>query len=125
MEDYSNSLRPVEDTDKALNVSLQITLSQIKDMVRIGENQLFLITQHRTTDKTWNTYDTNYSYKNFFRWVSMFIPLVKTSHVYLNKYWNLWKPPEPHESEMITVFEVLELCSRTAVLTFTFNFRMF
>uniref|UniRef100_A0A3Q3W5E7 Uncharacterized protein n=1 Tax=Mola mola TaxID=94237 RepID=A0A3Q3W5E7_MOLML len=32
MEDYSNSLRPVEDTDKALNVSLQITLSQIKDM---------------------------------------------------------------------------------------------
>ncbi|MEQ2184620.1 hypothetical protein GOODEAATRI_009886, partial [Goodea atripinnis] len=33
MEDYSNALRPVEDTDKALNVSLQITLSQIKDMV--------------------------------------------------------------------------------------------
>ncbi|XP_029355732.1 neuronal acetylcholine receptor subunit alpha-9-I [Echeneis naucrates] len=32
MEDYSNALRPVEDTDKALNVSLQITLSQIKDM---------------------------------------------------------------------------------------------
>lgn len=33
MEDYSNALRPVEDTDEALNVSLQITLSQIKDMV--------------------------------------------------------------------------------------------
>lgn len=33
MEDYSNALRPVEDTDSALNVSLQITLSQIKDMV--------------------------------------------------------------------------------------------
>ncbi|TNM86098.1 neuronal acetylcholine receptor subunit alpha-9-I isoform X1 [Takifugu flavidus] len=32
MEDYSNALRPVEDTDEALNVSLQITLSQIKDM---------------------------------------------------------------------------------------------
>ncbi|KAM6940551.1 neuronal acetylcholine receptor subunit alpha-9-I [Xenentodon cancila] len=32
MEDYSSALRPVEDTDKALNVSLQITLSQIKDM---------------------------------------------------------------------------------------------
>ncbi|XP_044873464.1 neuronal acetylcholine receptor subunit alpha-9 isoform X4 [Mauremys mutica] len=31
-EDYSNALRPVEDTDKALNVTLQITLSQIKDM---------------------------------------------------------------------------------------------
>lgn len=33
MENYSNALRPVEDTDAALNVSLQITLSQIKDMV--------------------------------------------------------------------------------------------
>ncbi|XP_029293867.1 neuronal acetylcholine receptor subunit alpha-9-I [Cottoperca gobio] len=32
MEGYSNALRPVDDTDKALNVSLQITLSQIKDM---------------------------------------------------------------------------------------------
>ncbi|XP_028308084.1 neuronal acetylcholine receptor subunit alpha-9-I isoform X2 [Gouania willdenowi] len=32
MEEYSNALRPVDDTDKALNVSLQITLSQIKDM---------------------------------------------------------------------------------------------
>ncbi|XP_068448181.1 neuronal acetylcholine receptor subunit alpha-9-I [Clinocottus analis] len=32
MENYSNALRPVDDTDKVLNVSLQITLSQIKDM---------------------------------------------------------------------------------------------
>uniref|UniRef100_A0A673GV88 Neuronal acetylcholine receptor subunit alpha-9-like n=1 Tax=Sinocyclocheilus rhinocerous TaxID=307959 RepID=A0A673GV88_9TELE len=32
MENYSNALRPVEDTDEALNVTLQITLSQIKDM---------------------------------------------------------------------------------------------
>ncbi|XP_069487869.1 neuronal acetylcholine receptor subunit alpha-9 [Ambystoma mexicanum] len=31
-ETYSSALRPVEDTDKALNVTLQITLSQIKDM---------------------------------------------------------------------------------------------
>ncbi|KAM4810077.1 neuronal acetylcholine receptor subunit alpha-9 [Rhinophrynus dorsalis] len=31
-ENYSNALRPVEDTDKALNVTLQITLSQIKDV---------------------------------------------------------------------------------------------
>lgn len=33
MENYSSALRPVEDTDRALNVTLQITLSQIKDMV--------------------------------------------------------------------------------------------
>ncbi|XP_066497729.1 neuronal acetylcholine receptor subunit alpha-9-II [Hoplias malabaricus] len=32
MENYSEALRPVEDTDKTLNVTLQITLSQIKDM---------------------------------------------------------------------------------------------
>ncbi|XP_062408738.1 neuronal acetylcholine receptor subunit alpha-9 [Sardina pilchardus] len=32
MENYSSALRPVDDTDKALNVTLQITLSQIKDM---------------------------------------------------------------------------------------------
>ncbi|XP_060632157.2 neuronal acetylcholine receptor subunit alpha-9 [Anolis sagrei] len=31
-QDYSNALRPVEDTDSVLNVTLQITLSQIKDM---------------------------------------------------------------------------------------------
>ncbi|XP_061439872.1 neuronal acetylcholine receptor subunit alpha-9 isoform X2 [Rhineura floridana] len=31
-ESYSNALRPVEDTDTVLNVTLQITLSQIKDM---------------------------------------------------------------------------------------------
>ncbi|TNN70520.1 Neuronal acetylcholine receptor subunit alpha-9-II [Liparis tanakae] len=32
MDNYSSALRPVEDTDRALNVTLQITLSQIKDM---------------------------------------------------------------------------------------------
>ncbi|KAK1792622.1 hypothetical protein P4O66_012553 [Electrophorus voltai] len=32
MENYSSALRPVEDTERALNVTLQITLSQIKDM---------------------------------------------------------------------------------------------
>uniref|UniRef100_A0A8C2GW24 Cholinergic receptor, nicotinic, alpha 9 n=1 Tax=Cyprinus carpio TaxID=7962 RepID=A0A8C2GW24_CYPCA len=32
MENYSNALRPVEDTDKALNVTYHHTLSQIKDM---------------------------------------------------------------------------------------------
>ncbi|XP_055769389.1 neuronal acetylcholine receptor subunit alpha-9-I [Salvelinus fontinalis] len=32
MENYSSALRPVDDTDKTLNVTLQITLSQIKDM---------------------------------------------------------------------------------------------
>ncbi|XP_067825475.1 neuronal acetylcholine receptor subunit alpha-9 [Heptranchias perlo] len=31
-EDYTDALRPVEDTDLALNVTLKITLSQIKDM---------------------------------------------------------------------------------------------
>lgn len=35
MENYSSALRPVEDTDSALNVTLQITLSQIKDMVSV------------------------------------------------------------------------------------------
>lgn len=39
-EDYSNALRPVEDTDKVLNVTLQITLSQIKDMVSNSHNCL-------------------------------------------------------------------------------------
>ncbi|XP_048349933.1 neuronal acetylcholine receptor subunit alpha-10 [Sphaerodactylus townsendi] len=29
---YSSALRPVEDTDRALNVTLQVTLSQIIDM---------------------------------------------------------------------------------------------
>lgn len=33
MENYSSALRPVDDTDRALNVTLQVTLSQIKDMV--------------------------------------------------------------------------------------------
>lgn len=40
MKDYSDALRPVEDTDSALNVSLQITLSQIKDMVSREETSL-------------------------------------------------------------------------------------
>ncbi|XP_038647300.1 neuronal acetylcholine receptor subunit alpha-9 isoform X2 [Scyliorhinus canicula] len=31
-EDYTDALRPVEDTDLALNVTLKVTLSQIKDM---------------------------------------------------------------------------------------------
>ncbi|XP_007887377.1 neuronal acetylcholine receptor subunit alpha-9 [Callorhinchus milii] len=31
-EDYTNALRPVEDTDRALNVTLKVTLSQIKDI---------------------------------------------------------------------------------------------
>ncbi|KFO14254.1 Neuronal acetylcholine receptor subunit alpha-10, partial [Balearica regulorum gibbericeps] len=29
---YSSALRPVDDTDRALNVTLQVTLSQIIDM---------------------------------------------------------------------------------------------
>lgn len=52
MEDYSNALRPVEDTDSALNVSLQITLSQIKDMVSRAETQTHIITEHRFKDTT-------------------------------------------------------------------------
>lgn len=42
-EDYSNALRPVEDTDKVLNVTLQITLSQIKDMVSKGTVLFFFL----------------------------------------------------------------------------------
>lgn len=52
MENYSNALRPVEDTDEALNVSLQITLSQIKDMVSREEAQIPIIMQHRSRDIT-------------------------------------------------------------------------
>lgn len=52
MENYSNALRPVEDTDKTLNVTLQVTLSQIKDMVStykflcccIVGDQMFVVT---------------------------------------------------------------------------------
>lgn len=33
---YSSALRPAEDTDRALNVTLQVTLSQIIDMVSTG-----------------------------------------------------------------------------------------
>lgn len=43
MENYSNALRPVDDTDKVLNVTLQITLSQIKDMV---SRDICIATQH-------------------------------------------------------------------------------
>lgn len=32
---YTNALRPVEDTDHVINVTLQITLSQIIDMVTV------------------------------------------------------------------------------------------
>lgn len=46
MKNYSNALRPVEDTDEALNVSLQITLSQIKDMVSRNLNDLLWNRQH-------------------------------------------------------------------------------
>lgn len=43
-EDYANALRPVEDTDRALNVTLQITLSQIKDIVsKFNEANSFLM----------------------------------------------------------------------------------
>lgn len=31
---YTSALRPVADTDQALNVTLEVTLSQIIDMVR-------------------------------------------------------------------------------------------
>ncbi|CAL8354821.1 unnamed protein product [Merluccius merluccius] len=50
MEDYSNALRPVEDTDKALNVTLQITLSQIKDMDE--RNQVLIA--YLWIRQTWN-----------------------------------------------------------------------
>lgn len=33
---YTSALRPVADTDQALNVTLEVTLSQIIDMVRCG-----------------------------------------------------------------------------------------
>lgn len=40
MESYSRALRPVDDTDRALNVTLQITLSQIKDMVGVNSRPI-------------------------------------------------------------------------------------
>lgn len=52
MDTYSNALRPVEDTDEALNVSLQITLSQIKDMVSRPPTQE--LHQHRYEIQTPN-----------------------------------------------------------------------
>lgn len=33
---YTSALRPVADTDQTLNVTLEVTLSQIIDMVRYG-----------------------------------------------------------------------------------------
>ncbi|KAG7274808.1 hypothetical protein CRUP_010305 [Coryphaenoides rupestris] len=50
MEGYSNALRPVDDTDKALNVTLQITLSQIKD---VDERNQVLIA-YLWIRQTWN-----------------------------------------------------------------------
>ncbi|XP_052591863.1 neuronal acetylcholine receptor subunit alpha-9 [Peromyscus californicus insignis] len=49
-EDYSNALRPVEDTDTVLNVTLQITLSQIKDMDE--RNQI--LTAYLWIRQTWH-----------------------------------------------------------------------
>nr|XP_020641888.1 neuronal acetylcholine receptor subunit alpha-9 [Pogona vitticeps] len=48
-EDYSNALRPVEDTDTVLNVTLQITLFQIKDMDE--KNQI--LTAYLWIRQTW------------------------------------------------------------------------
>lgn len=49
---YTNALRPVEDTDHIINVTLQITLSQIIDMVmasiRPAHNSGPLVTSHCT-----------------------------------------------------------------------------
>ncbi|XP_068182567.1 neuronal acetylcholine receptor subunit alpha-9-II [Antennarius striatus] len=50
MESYSSALRPVEDTDKALNVTLRITLSQIKDMDE--RNQVLIA--YLWIRQTWN-----------------------------------------------------------------------
>ncbi|XP_061755533.1 neuronal acetylcholine receptor subunit alpha-9-II isoform X2 [Nerophis ophidion] len=60
MDNYSSALRPVEDTDRALNVTLQITLSQIKDMDE--RNQVlvaYLWIRQRWHDAylTWNKED--------------------------------------------------------------------
>ncbi|XP_007437942.1 neuronal acetylcholine receptor subunit alpha-9 [Python bivittatus] len=49
-EGYSNALRPVEDTDMVLNVTLQITLSQIKDMDE--RNQI--LTAYLWIRQTWH-----------------------------------------------------------------------
>ncbi|KAL8207486.1 UNVERIFIED_CONTAM: Neuronal acetylcholine receptor subunit alpha-9 [Gekko kuhli] len=49
-EDYSNALRPVEDTDTVLNVTLRITLSQIKDMDE--RNQI--LTAYLWIRQTWH-----------------------------------------------------------------------
>lgn len=49
---YTNALRPVDDTDHIINVTLQITLSQIIDMVmasiRLAHKPGPLVTSHYT-----------------------------------------------------------------------------
>ncbi|XDV37828.1 hypothetical protein PO909_007367 [Leuciscus waleckii] len=50
MENYSTALRPVDDTDKTLNVTLQVTLSQIKDMDE--RNQVLIA--YLWIRQTWN-----------------------------------------------------------------------
>ncbi|XP_070768986.1 neuronal acetylcholine receptor subunit alpha-9-II [Enoplosus armatus] len=50
MKNYSSALRPVDDTDRALNVTLQITLSQIKDMDE--RNQVLIA--YLWIRQTWN-----------------------------------------------------------------------
>ncbi|XP_057184444.1 neuronal acetylcholine receptor subunit alpha-9-II-like isoform X2 [Triplophysa rosa] len=50
MENYSSALRPVDDTDKTLNVTLQVTLSQIKDMDE--RNQVLIA--YLWIRQTWN-----------------------------------------------------------------------
>ncbi|KAJ1120576.1 hypothetical protein NDU88_008739 [Pleurodeles waltl] len=46
---YSNALRPVEDMDKSMNVTLQITLSQIIDMVSVERRVRDLSGQKKDT----------------------------------------------------------------------------
>ncbi len=43
---YTNALRPVEDTDNIINVTLQITLSQIIDMVMTHSQSHILSQSH-------------------------------------------------------------------------------
>ncbi|XP_056626370.1 LOW QUALITY PROTEIN: neuronal acetylcholine receptor subunit alpha-9-II [Triplophysa dalaica] len=50
MKNYSSALRPVDDTDKTLNVTLQVTLSQIKDMDE--RNQVLIA--YLWIRQTWN-----------------------------------------------------------------------
>lgn len=74
MENYSSALRPVEDTDLALNVTLQITLSQIKDMVSMSFWDLMLIILWKPREA---------SEKNNIWWslLSLFFPLLRFEEV--------------------------------------------